>query len=327
MIPLERIWYGDHPLGWLLAPLGWVYSALARWRRITYRRGWRAGQALSVPVVVIGNISVGGTGKTPLVVWLCAWLRQRGYRPGVLTRGYGGDAAHWPIAVGPDADPTQVGDEAVLLARRTHCPVMAGADRVASAERLIQEHACDILVADDGLQHYRLQRDIEIAVVDGVRRLGNRRCLPAGPLREPPERLSEVDMVIVNGTPLEGEYGMRLVPGPAVALRDAGTERELGAFRGEAVLAVAGIGNPQRFFDMLAAQGISVTPRPFPDHHAFRARDTWEWVGRKVLMTEKDAVKCAAFAGPDHWYVSVRAEPDARVIRRFEQLIDGLNNG
>ncbi len=327
MIALEAIWYGRHPLGLLLAPLGWCYGALAGWRRRLYQSGRWASQRLPVPVVVVGNLTVGGTGKTPLVIWLSGWLRERGYRPGVLARGYGGRGTRWPVAVGPGADPAQVGDEAVLLAQRCGCPVMAGPDRVASGRRLIDAHGCDLLLCDDGLQHHRLRRDLEIALVDGQRRYGNGRCLPAGPLREPLERLATLDLTIVNGPSAGDAYGMDLVPEEVVGLDQPSQVRRLGDFAGRTVLAVAGIGNPQRFFRMLEGQGIRVIPRPYPDHHPFRAEDVRAWTGRTVLMTEKDGVKCRALPGSDRWVVRVRAEPDARTLDRLNELFAGLRNG
>lgn len=327
MITPAPIWYGRHPLGLLLAPLGWCYGALARWRRRQYQRGRWPSVRLPVPVVVVGNLTLGGTGKTPLVIWLAGWLRGRGYRPGVLTRGYGGKGKTWPVAVGRGADPAEVGDEAVLLAQRCDCPVMAGPDRVESGRRLIEGHGCDILLCDDGLQHYRLRRDLEIALVDGQRRFGNGRCLPAGPLREPLERLAAVDLVVVNGPSSADAYGMELVPDAVVSLDGPAQTLPLQAFAGRTVLAVAGIGNPERFFRMLAGEGIRVIPRPYPDHHPFTAGDARPWAGQTVLMTEKDAVKSRVLPGSDRWVVRVEAEPDAATLGRFNELFDGLHNG
>jgi len=327
LIAPEKVWYQPHPLSWVLAPAGALFCLLAAARRGVYRLGLMPSHAVPVPVVVVGNITVGGTGKTPLVIWLCERLRRRGYRPGVLIRGYGGRSAQWPREVAPDSDPAEVGDEAALLARRAGCPVMAGPDRVASARRLIEARHCDIMVCDDGLQHYRLRRTLEIAVVDGDRRFGNGRCLPAGPLREPLSRLRTADLVIVNGRPGEDECGVTLVPEGAVSLADPSRIRSLSDFSGTEVLAVAGIGNPERFFRMLEGYGIGVVPRPYRDHHPFTAADSADWADRTVLMTEKDAVKCGRFPNGDRWYVKVRCEPDARAEFRFEQLLDGLRNG
>ena len=196
---LNSVWYGRNPVRWVLWPVSLLYLALARLRRTAYARGWRQAVETSVPVIVVGNVSVGGTGKTPFVIWLAEQLKQRGRRVGIVTRGYRGRGTQWPQPVTADSDPYEVGDEPVLLARRTGCPVVAGPDRVACVEALIKETRVDVVLSDDGLQHYRLARRFEIAVVDGVRGMGNELCLPAGPLREPPGRLQEVDAIVVNG--------------------------------------------------------------------------------------------------------------------------------
>ena len=303
------IWYGRHPLSLALLPLSWIYCVAVMVRRRLYRSGRLEVRRVARPVVVVGNITVGGTGKTPLVLRLAELAAERGLRPAILTRGYRGRAGDWPRAVHPGDDPGLVGDEPLLLARRGVCPVIAGPDRVAGAELAIAGQGCDLLLCDDGLQHYRLGRDLEIAVIDGERELGNGRCLPAGPLREPPGRLGSVDLVIRNGGEAQG-HRFRLVPGLAVNLRDPALTRPLSAFRGLRAAAVAGIGNPGRFFDMLRGRGVLVEEWPYPDHHAYTAEEAAGWPPGPVLMTEKDAVKCATFAGADHWYCPVRAEPD-----------------
>jgi tetraacyldisaccharide 4'-kinase len=342
-----RLWYGGppHPLSTALLPLAWVYCALAMGRRVAYQRGLLASASLPAPVIVVGNISVGGTGKTPLVLWLVQWLRGLGYRPGIMTRGYGGSARDWPRRVTPDADPGELGDEPVLLARRGNCPVVAGPDRIADGLVLAGELGCDILVSDDGLQHYRLRRDLEIAVLDGRRGLGNGRCLPAGPLREPPGRLTQVDLLVcTNGgapsawakppgaggrEPGVGTHGyaLDLVPGDAVNLADPSRTRRLAEFRGEKLTAVAGIGNPGRFFALLRSLGLAHCERAYPDHHPYTAADAAAWGDDTVLMTEKDAVKCAAFARPTHWYLPVEARPDPAFAVSLEQRLEGLNRG
>ena len=200
---LNGIWYGKSPLRFALMPVSAAYVALARLRRTAYRRGWRATVETPVPVIVVGNVSVGGTGKTPFVIWLAEQLKQRGRKVGIVTRGYRGKGTEWPRAVTAQSDPREVGDEPVLLARRTGCPVVAGPDRVACVEALLADARVDVILSDDGLQHYRLARAFEIAVVDGVRGMGNGLCLPAGPLREPVSRLQEVDAIVVNG----GDWG------------------------------------------------------------------------------------------------------------------------
>ncbi|OYV75082.1 MAG: tetraacyldisaccharide 4'-kinase [Chromatiales bacterium 21-64-14] len=313
-----RLWYGGSPWSWVLAPVGGVYRCVTTVRRWCYRSGLARVHRLSVPVVVVGNLTVGGTGKTPLVVWLADALRGAGFQPGIVLRGYGGCARHWPQQVRADSDPIAVGDEAVLLAQRTGCPVVAAPDRVAAARALLDSTHCDVVLADDGLQHYRLGRDIEIVVVDGVRRFGNGRCLPAGPLREPVGRMRHADFVVVNGgVALGQELGMKLVGAVARNLVDE-TTRPLETFRGEeAVHGVAGIGDPERFFADLEREGLTLERHPFPDHHPFQAQDLEFGDQHPVLMTEKDAVKCRRYAQGHHWYVPVEAVPDPRFGERL----------
>jgi len=323
----EAVWYRRaHPVSLLLLPLAWLFCLVAQGRRRAYRLGWLKTHRLPVPVIVVGNLSVGGTGKTPAVLWLAGLLRRRGWRPGILLRGYGGASRSWPQRVTPECDPLQVGDEAVLLARRSGAPVAAGPDRVAAA-RLLGEAGCDIILSDDGLQHYRLLRDLEILVVDAARGFGNRRCLPAGPLREPAGRARDVDFVLCNGGICAGGTRMELIAAAAVNLRDPQLTRPLDAWRGQRVTAVAGIGNPARFFAMLREAGLALDERPYPDHHPFAARDAEDWPAGSVLMTEKDAVKCASFAGADHWYVPVEARVDAGLERRILARVAGLRDG
>jgi tetraacyldisaccharide 4'-kinase len=318
---LDYYWYNSSPVSIFLLPLSWLFCAVAILRRWSYGMGLLKVHRLPVPVVVVGNISVGGTGKTPLVAWLVAYLKQQGYRPGIVSRGYGGGANHWPQQVRPDSDPRMVGDEAILLARRSNCPMSVGPDRVAAANALLEYTDCDFIVSDDGMQHYALGRDMEIAVVDGVRRFGNGHCLPAGPLREPQSRLKTVDMVITNGVAGVREYSMKLEPDMLWNLPSPQVHKPLSAFRGKTVHAVAGIGNPQRFFTQLGESGIDVIEHPFPDHHPFKAADIQFDDGLPVLMTEKDAVKCFDFAQERHWCVPVQAQIDDRFIQVFERLL------
>jgi tetraacyldisaccharide 4'-kinase len=260
-------------------------------------------------VVVVGNVSVGGTGKTPLVCWLVQHLLERGYTPGIVTRGYGGSSTIVRRISASD-DPALVGDEPILLARRTGVPVAVGRDRPAAAQLLVSA-GCNVIVSDDGLQHYALARDCEIVVIDGDRRFGNGWLLPAGPLRESPARLKAADAVVVNGGRplLPGALSMHLEAKNAVALV-AGAVRPLSALTGRRVHAVAGIGNPERFFNMLRSRGIEVVGRPLADHARLTLADIEFGDDTPVLMTEKDAVKCAAFAGAQHWYVPVTASFD-----------------
>jgi tetraacyldisaccharide 4'-kinase len=319
---LNRIWYGNSSLRWGLWPVSAVYLALTRLRRTAYRRGWRPVVESPVPVIVVGNVSVGGTGKTPFVIWLAEQLKQRGRQVGIVTRGYRGKGTDWPRTVAPDSDPEEVGDEPVLLARRTGCPVVAGPDRVACVEALLAQARVDVVLSDDGLQHYRLGRSFEIAVVDGARGMGNGLCLPAGPLREPVSRLQEVDAIVVNG----GEWGHAGVFRAAAVvtkvyhLKD-GALRTLESFRSAPVHAVAGIGNPQRFFELLRDAGLEVDAHPLADHAEIGPEQlTFDEPGA-VLITEKDAVKCEHLKPDGVWCVVVDFQFDADNTARLMRLI------
>lgn len=306
---LNRIWYDRAAPPWWLLPLSLTYGAVAGSRRYLYAKGLRKSTEVSMPVVVVGNLSAGGTGKTPLVCWLVARLTDLGFKPGVVTRGYGGSSGGVRLIDSSD-DPNVVGDESILLARRTGAPVAIGRDRPAASQLLVNA-GCDVVVSDDGLQHYALARDCEIVVIDGDRRFGNGWLLPAGPLRETPARLAAADAIVVNGgrALLDGAFSMRLEAKSALNLI-GGTVRALDEFAGCSVHAIAGIGNPERFFNMLRAHGIEVAGHPLADHAHLQAADICFADQRPVLMTEKDAVKCQGIAGPHHWYVPVTASFD-----------------
>jgi tetraacyldisaccharide 4'-kinase len=307
------MWYRAVPPR-ILQPLSLLFGWIIAARRWAYRRGLFSSSHPGVPVIVVGNISVGGTGKTPLVLWLVQQLQAEGLRAGVVSRGHG--ARHLqrsPRLVNASDTASEVGDEALLLARRAECPVCVGVDRAAAARALVIE-GCQVIVADDGLQHYALRRDMEIAVVDATRGIGNGALLPAGPLREAPRRLAEVDAVVLNGElsrPLartvaaaEKFHSATLQPRQFVRL-DTGEGASLPAWRGRAVHAVAGIGNPGRFFATLGSLGLVPQEHAFADHHRFRPADLAFGDDRDIVMTEKDAVKCAAFASDRMWYLSV----------------------
>ncbi len=304
-------WYGAGARWRWLAPLSWLFGAAARVRRAAYARGWLTCYRATRPVVVVGNLTVGGTGKTPFTAWLAGRLAARGLRVGVALRGYRGSARE-ARRLRPGDAAISAGDEAVLLARRG-LPVAVAARR-AGAVRVL-EPDCDLILCDDGLQHYALARDFEIAVVDGERGLGNGQLLPAGPLREPAARLDQVDAVVVNGAGYAraGALGMELEPVAVVSL-DGRERRRLGDFAGREVVAAAAIGNPARFFAMLRSHGLQSEECAFPDHAAITAAMLPERRGRPLLMTEKDAVKCASDRWQDAWYVEVEArvqEPGA----------------
>ena len=304
---LPEIWYGAAAPPFWLRALVPVYRTLRALHRAPYALGWRTPQRLPVPVIVVGNLTVGGTGKTPLVIALVQALRARGHTPGVISRGYGASAA-MPRLLDASSDAAAFGDEPVLIQRTTRVPVAIGRDRVAAGRLLLAAQACDVIVADDGLQHYPLFRNVEICVIDGARRFGNGSLLPAGPLREPLSRLASIDFRVCNGgEPRAGEIAMRLDGDVAVSLADPNLRQPLRDFAGRSAHAVAGIGNPARFFALLRAAGIDAIEHVFPDHHAFGASDVSFDDDLPVLLTEKDAVKCAAFARKNLWYVPVHA--------------------
>ena len=322
---LPRLWFRRRlaPQLYPLLPLSWLFAALAALRRGFYRAGILHAERLPVPVVVVGNLTVGGSGKTPLVLWVVEQLRAAGRSPGIISRGYARDGRA-VLAVDAQADAAQVGDEPLLLGRRSGVPVFVGRDRVAAGRALLVAYPeCDVIVSDDGLQHYRLKRDAEIAVFD-ARGAGNGRLLPSGPLREPLGRLRTVDALVWNGAP-EGDAArtavLRRIPEAAdrsfdmalggqrfVALRDAARSCSADDLRGKRLCAIAGIGGPQRFFGLLAALGLDCEKRPFPDHHAYVSADLECENGTILLMTEKDAVKCAPLPTAEAWVLPVEAQ-------------------
>jgi tetraacyldisaccharide 4'-kinase len=330
---LVAAWYarGLTPLTAALTPLAALFILAAAARRALYRLGLLRVERLPVPVVVVGNITAGGSGKTPLVAALADGLAARGWRPGIVSRGYGrAAAAGGALLVTPDSDPLEAGDEPVMLARRGHAIAVA-ADRPAAARALLAAHpACNVILADDGLQHYRLGRDVEVAVVDAARGVGNGWRLPAGPLREAPTRLAEVDVVVelvadagVTRAAWPGAWRMTLAGSEFRRVDAPVLTADADAFGGAGVHAVAGIGNPARFFAQLDALGIPAVPHPFPDHHHFVAADLAFAGANAILMTEKDAVKCRAFADERCWYLPVRAHIDPALVARIEEKIRG----
>ncbi len=323
MRQLDYYWYTKNPWLWLLWPFSLLFVFLAGLRRWLFHMEIFASYRPSVPVIVVGNITVGGSGKTPLVVWLATYLQKQGYRPGIVSRGYRGRSKQWPLSVTAESDPEVVGDEAVLLAGRTNCPMVVAPDRAAAVRQLLAENDVNVIISDDGMQHYALARDIEIAVLDGTRRLGNGLCLPAGPLRESSRRLKKVDFVVSNGHAHSGEWAMSLHGDEAVSLHD-GSRRKLSEFSDLPIHAVAGIGNPVRFFDFLRDSGLEPICHPFSDHHPYEEGEL-EFAGaNQVLMTEKDAVKYRSFTALRHWFVPVRASlPDAfgpKIVGMLEKI-------
>jgi len=325
---LQRQWSRISIWHIFLWPISLLFGLLITIRRWCYRLRLFKATRLPVPVIVVGNLTVGGNGKTPLVIWLAQFLRTQGYTPCVISRGYGGTAIQ-PQSVTSATDPTLVGDEAVLLARRLRCPVWVGADRVAVARALLSARPdCNIILSDDGLQHYRLQRDIEIAVVDGQRRFGNGLLLPAGPMREPRARLRDVDAVVINdGEALAHEYTMQLTGSDFYSLQDPTSSVQASHFFGKKIHAVAAIGHPARFFNHLRGLGLHVVEHAFPDHYPYQPQDLHFEDAEAILMTEKDAVKCTAFNIRSAWFLPVTGELAAAFGDKILQQLKAIENG
>jgi len=323
----KRAW---NAILWL--PLAGLFFGVSALRRLAYRTGWLRAESLPVPVIVVGNIAAGGSGKTPVVIWLAAALRARGFSPGILSRGYGGQVQA-PTAVQTDSDPQIVGDEPVLLARRTACPLWIARDRVAAGRALLAVHPeVNVLITDDGLQHYRLARSAEIVVLDETI-LGNAWPLPAGPLREPISRLANVQLLICNGVVSPRLQGL-LPPVPQVSMHlraqqfyrlNAPMERrDVTDFTGLRLHALAGIGHPERFFASLRGLGLRLeSTRALPDHHAFSHEDLRVPAGEVLLLTEKDAVKCASLASADVWVLPVEACIDDAALDHLLESLHG----
>ena len=303
---LAKTWYQPHPVRWFLSPLSGLYRLICATRRIAYRSGILSSYRPAVPVIVVGNINVGGTGKTPAVIYLAELLKEAGYHPGIISRGYGGSTLAAPLAVTTDSNPAIVGDEPLLIARRTLCPLVVFPCRADAVKVLLSKHNCDVIITDDGLQHYALVRDIEIVVIDGTRQFGNGYCIPAGPLREPISRLNHVDFILDNGTARHG-YAMQFKSDTLVNLADNTLRKSLSYFIGKPCHAIAGIGNPQRFFDQLKASKLNCTTHSFGDHHAYTDHDLNFGDNMPIIMTEKDAVKCQVFARDNMWYLPIHA--------------------
>lgn len=319
---VERQWYSRPDWLLLLAPLVPLFIALSSVRRVLHSRSTKA---LSVPVVVVGNITVGGTGKSPTIIALAIALKAAGYSPGVVTRGYGSLSSGCRV-VPAGGLASEFGDEPVMIAEASSCPVVVGANRTEAANLLVEQYHCDVILSDDGLQHYRLHRDVELAVIDGGRLLGNGWRLPVGPLRESAARLRETDFVLINGNqippeaPPDRSFCFSLQP---IAWRNVRTGRRLPLpeLPLDGAAALAGIGNPERFFNTLQSIGFRGERHSFADHHLFSEADLRPWTNRRLLMTEKDAVKCRAFAADNWWALSVEADLPQDFLSRLLTLL------
>lgn len=325
MKPLDCYWNNVNLVSLLLWPLSVLFCMISYIRKKLYSYGLFKSYKASVPVIIVGNISVGGTGKTPLIIELVKQLQKRGHKPAVISRGYGGNATRWPQIVNANTCAEQVGDEPQLIFQRTQCPVVVGANRQQDIETCLREFDCDIILSDDGLQHYALQRNVEIVVVDASRLFGNGFCIPAGPLREKTQRLSSVDLVLYNGGgDSQYSFSMGGCFGYSVGCAES-KEINLEKFSGKTVHGIAGIGNPSRFFDMLEAMGIHVISHDFKDHHKYQPSELVFNDGLAVLMTEKDAVKCADFKLSNHWSIAIdiqlNAGAQAQINKLFKTLV------
>jgi tetraacyldisaccharide 4'-kinase len=315
---LQKQWLTPTIWHIFLIPLSWIFNLISGVRKALYKTGCLKSYALSVPVIVVGNINVGGMGKTPLVIWLAEQLKLAGYQPGIISRGYGGSAKQ-VTEVFANSNPRQVGDEPVLIVKRTHCPMFVNANRLLAGQSLLNAHPeCDVILSDDGLQHYRLQRDVEIVVVNSSAMQGSKLwLLPAGPMREKVDRLQTVDAIVDIGTAsafdfhLHGSlppvFNMQLQGDVFESLDDAKVKKPTSDFARKPLVALAGIGNPERFFNHLSSLGLQFERKVFADHHSFTVEDLAQFSGKTILMTEKDAVKCQALTITDAWYLPVTA--------------------
>jgi len=329
---ITRAWYEKKKWILIFYPLSVLYRFLSSVRKNQYLSGSKPVWHAPVPVIIVGNISIGGSGKTPLALTLIKHLKNKGYNPGIVSRGYGAATRDFPRAVNATDNPVEVGDEPLLLAQRGDCPVVIDPDRVSAAKFLLEQFDCDIIISDDGMQHYALGRDIEIAVVDAARRFGNELCLPAGPLREPVKRLDQVDFIVYNGELPTKEFSnqsqsfsMQLVPDQFVPLSGEIPVAMDSWSESTTVEAVAGIGNPTRFFSTLRTLGFSVNENPFPDHHQFSASDFSEFSNSPTIMTEKDAVKCEHSWIKNGWFLQVTGQLDDLFFSQLDTKIEELS--
>ena len=323
---LVNAWYQGHPALLLLRPLEWLYRAVVQRKRQRFLAGQSPSYRAPVPVIVVGNITVGGTGKTPLILYLIEHCRARGLRVGVVSRGYGAQPPSVPWRVTAEQSADEAGDEPLLLVQRSGVALMIDPDRARAVQALLSAEPLDLILCDDGLQHYRLARDLELVLIDAVRGLGNGRCLPAGPLREPQARLQSVDAVLFNGASVDSAEGFGFTLQPTALVNVASGERQpLDVFApGQAVHAVAGIGNPQRFFRTLEALNWRPIAHAFADHATYSAASLEFSPSLPLLMTEKDAVKCRAFAQPNWWYLAVDARPSPAFSAWLDGQLDAL---
>ena len=336
-------WQRRGALFLLLCPCSILYRFVCFLRKKLFQYHIKKITHLDVPVIVVGNITVGGTGKTPTVIWLAKFLKSQGLSVGIVSRGYGGRATNWPQFVTQNSQPQLVGDEAVLIVRQTKCPMVVAPDRVAAAKQLLNEHQCDVILSDDGLQHYALGRTMEIAVIDHAYLLGNGALLPAGPLREPATRLTSVDCIICNHHALElsvnviqaklkKKYGLQTLPTTLIMQKTPGSIYQLMNSNNHLnvdtvnhpVHAVSGIANPIRFFNDLRSIGLEVIEHPYPDHHSFKKQEIDFCPDDIIIMTEKDSVKCVQFADKRHWSLTLKMTMNQKFVTVLKKKLNQL---
>lgn len=324
-IDIEKLWYSKNILSIFLLPLSWLFQLVSFLRRSFYKLFHTNAAIEDVCIIVVGNITVGGTGKTPFVSYLAQLCKEKDLKVGVVARGYGRTDESVLIEVLDDSDAVEVGDEALMLKQQTSCPIVVAADRNKAVKYLNDKYDLDVIISDDGLQHYSLARDYEIIVVDGEREFGNGRCLPAGPLREPVSRLNQADIVISNGENAAYEYQYITIHNNLVPLANRSENIALEQFSNTKVHAVAGIGHPKRFFAMLENAGINVIPHIFPDHYAFKQSDLEFNDKLPIIMTEKDAVKCSRFNKDNTWYWPIKVMPNDKLEKRISKLLEDIS--
>lgn len=320
-----KIWQKKNFLAYLLWPLSFIYRIFIFVRRKFYQFHFLKINYLSIPVIVVGNITIGGTGKTPVVIALALFLKEKGWRPGIISRGYGGNTKHFPCLVHQNSNAREVGDEPILIAQHTGCPTIIDPDRSRGAKSLLKRSNCNIVISDDGLQHLSFARDIEIVVVDGETRFGNNFCLPAGPLREPVSRLSSVDFVISKGIAQTNEFKLCLIPDYFYQLIQTKNKQSKEYFLEKKVHAVAGIGNPDQFFKALRKLDLNIIEHPFPDHYLFKPRDFNYGNDAIIIMTEKDAVKCLGFVDARLWCLRTKTALDNNFLNTILNRINLIN--
>lgn len=317
---IRQRWYGDGPIHWWHKLGTWVFARLVALRGWLYRVGLKRTHKVNVPVLVVGNITAGGGGKTPMVIWLAQHLQSLGYKPGIVSRGYGGKRKVEPMFVTANANPAASGDEPLLMAKKTQLPVMVGKDRVKACRMLIKNYSVNVIVADDGLQHLALGRDAEIVMLDARWRTGNHQMIPAGPLREPLERLNSVDLVVFKGH-MEDQHHYEIGLAGIHQLNHPSVTQDVAEFRNKKVVAMAGIANPDSFFSLLAAAGMAIVKQPLPDHHEISEADFAPYEDTAVLITEKDAVKCENMNLPHVWVVKMELHMPAATRQAMDDLI------